>query len=173
MKRAALHFLVVVVLILCLGNTARADSSRLCDDAEESYDQGDFDRAIAGFTACIEEGPPDTADLVDAHFMRGLSRLDSGDTEASIPDFDHAIRLDPSYTAAYGNRGYALYSTGQTARAIEDYNRTIGLGGTYAERIYFFRGLAYYRLGNYDAAIHDYDQAVQFDANEAFRVHFN
>ena len=57
--------------------------------------------------------------------MRGgaLARLNR--LEQSIPDFDKAIKLDPSYTAAYFNRGHANRLKGDKAAAIRDFEKAL------------------------------------------------
>ncbi len=84
----------------------------------ESYEQGDFDRAITGYTECIAEGTSNTTDRAIAHYMRGRAQLEMGSIEAAIHDYNHAIRLNPNYAEAYGDRGYAFYSMGQPGQAI-------------------------------------------------------
>lgn len=46
----------------------------------------------------------------------------------AIPDFDYAIKLNPSNGAAYTNRGIAHYQTGNRAKALEDWRKAADLG---------------------------------------------
>ena len=50
-----------------------------------------------------------------------------GDYERAISDYTEAIRLDPKYSTAYANRGFAWLQKGDLDRAIGDYDRAIEL----------------------------------------------
>jgi len=44
-----------------------------------------------------------------------------GDSDRAIADYGEAIRIDPKYAAAYGNRGNAYRGTGDNERAIAEW----------------------------------------------------
>ena len=84
----------------------------------------------------------------------------------AVKEFNKAIRLVPSYTLAYNNRGYAYHKLGEDQRAIQDLDKAIQLDPNYA-KAYNNRGIAYGRLGQYQQAIEDFDKAIQLDPNYA------
>ena len=88
------------------------------------------------------------------YVQRGVGLFALGRMEAAIQDFDRAIKLydqqinyvmgipgnldeaaklNPKLALAYNNRGSAYYQIGQTEKAINDYDRAIGLGPRSAE----------------------------------------
>ena len=70
---------------------------------------------------------------------------------------------------AYNNRGNAFVVKGDYERAIQDFDRSIKLNGTYAKP-FNNRGVAYLKKGEYDLAIKAFDEATRLnpDYGEAF-----
>ena len=60
-------------------------------------------------------------------FNQGTTLLRSGQQREAIAYFDEAIRLNPSFSDAYTNRGSAYGNLGQHQRAIKDYDEAIRL----------------------------------------------
>ena len=63
----------------------------------------------------------------DAYNSRGNRFLEQRLLKMAIADFDEAIRLDPKFTVAYGNRAVAYKMQGDKTKAISDYERFIAL----------------------------------------------
>ena len=85
--------------------------------------------------------------------------------EKAIEYLNNAIKLQPDYADAYGNRGNAYGNLGQQQRAIEDYNEVIRLQPDYAYA-YNNRGFAYYGLGQYKRAIEDFNEAIRLQLDD-------
>ena len=64
---------------------------------------------------------------VPAHYNRGRTLQDVGDTVRAIADFDAAIRLRPGYVLALHSRGIALQTLGDSGRAIADFRQALSL----------------------------------------------
>jgi tetratricopeptide (TPR) repeat protein len=86
--------------------------------------------------------PLDAEDYLD----RAEDYLDSKEYRKAIEDYEKAIELDPNYTTAYNNRGYAYEVLEEYEKAIEDYEKTIELDPNYTNA-YYNQGSAY-RNGN-------------------------
>ena len=67
-------------------------------------------------------GPRDGALL---RFALGRALREAGDDAASVPEFRRAVDFDPAYSAAWQGLGEALAALGQSAAAIEAYQRGI------------------------------------------------
>ena len=85
--------------------------------------------------------------------------------EKAIEYLNNAIKLQPDYADAYGNRGNAYGNLGQQQRAIEDYDEVIRLQPDYAYA-YNNRGFAYYGLGQYKRAIEDFNEAIRLQLDD-------
>ena len=60
-------------------------------------------------------------------FEKGTRLLQKGDAERSVTYFQRAIAKEPNYYQAYHNLGLAHYRLGETARAEEDFQKSIEL----------------------------------------------
>jgi tetratricopeptide (TPR) repeat protein len=85
--------------------------------------------------------------------------------ESGIKCYDESLELKEN-ADAYSNRGVAYADLNQNERAIEDYNKAIGLNPNYAEA-YINRGNAYADLNQNERAIEDYNKAIELNPNYA------
>ncbi len=67
---------------------------------------------------------------------------------------------------AYNNRGNAYDEIGQFNRAVQDYDRAIGLDPS-DTNAFVNRGVAYGNLGQYTLSLGDYDRAIELNPNNA------
>lgn len=80
----------------------------------------------------------------------------------SIEYFSKAVQVDPDYSDAYNNMGYAYYKSGDFDRAITFYKKALA-NPVYptADRAYINLGNSYYRLGRYDDALVAFKEATK------------
>ena len=158
-----------------------AENVRLAEDAfnrgNAHVRQGEFDQAVAEYTAAIELNPQ----YIIAYRNRGNAYRRQGEYERAIADYTSAIGLNLHSQEAYDYyvRGVAYAEHGEYERAITDYTAAIGLnpqfGRAYHNRgnapvnplrpdrllqAYYNRGDAYYQLGEYGWAIADYSTVI-------------
>ena len=57
----------------------------------------------------------------------GVEHQLEGRLDEAVAEYDEAIRLDPRYAKAYGNRGVVYTALGQHQRAIQDFDEAIRL----------------------------------------------
>jgi len=81
------------------------------------------------------------------------------DPKKAIEYLNNAIKLQPNYANAYGNRGIAYHNLEQYQLAIEDFDKAVRLKPDLA-MTYSNRGSTYTILGEYQRAIEDFDKAV-------------
>jgi len=137
---------------------ARAHSSQ----GFACYQRGDFDGAIAEFTAVLRLMPGSA----ETYFARGVAYADRGDLERAIADFGESIRLDPGQTAAHQNRASAYMTRKEYGRAIDDYSALLRRTGE--PDLYYRRGVARSLNGQYAPAAEDYAAAVKLDPKSLY-----
>ena len=77
--------------------------------------------AIEGCTAVTDSGKATSAIVAEALVNRGDAyRLRQNDLDRAIADFDQAIRLRPTFSIAYRDRGKARQAKGDVAGGAAD-----------------------------------------------------
>jgi tetratricopeptide (TPR) repeat protein len=90
--------------------------------------QTEAQKAVENYEKTIQEkaARPNLMDA-DAYNTRGNRYLEQRQLKSAIADFDEAVRLDPKYTVAYGNRAIAHKLQGNKTKAISDFEKFIAL----------------------------------------------
>ncbi len=101
-----------------------------------------------------------------AYYNRGNARMDKGDLNGAIRDFDKAVTLNPHNILAWNNRGVARQKTGDLEGALGDFNRTIQLAQR-SSRAYNNRGTLRIEMKDSSGAIADYTRAIEIDPRNA------
>ena len=98
----------------------------------------------------------------DAYYNRGAAKIEKGDLDGAIADYNRAIELNPKDARAYYNRGIAKRAKRDLDGAIADFSRAIELDPKYAIA-YNNRGIAKEARGDLDGAIADFNRAIELD----------
>jgi tetratricopeptide (TPR) repeat protein len=101
-----------------------------------------------------------------ASFNSGRSWLAKKELDRALQEFNEAIRLNPAFGSAYGQRGIVWAQKRDYDRAIADYSEAIRLIPNEAWN-YFNRGLAWSRKREFDNAIQDFDTALRINPTNA------
>ena len=100
---------------------------------------------------------------------RAEVKLNLGDRQGAILDYDRSIAIKPNADAYY-NRGRAKSNLGDKQGAIIDYDKSIALNPK-AYNAYNNRGWIKYELGNKQEAMADYNRAIAL--NPKFALAYN
>jgi len=92
---------------------------------------GNFDRALADYSAAIELRP----EYAEAYNNRGFAYGRRGGFEQAIRDLSRAIELAPDYGEAYNNRAVAYFSLLEYDKAWADVRACRRFGGTPAPEL--------------------------------------
>jgi len=115
---------------------------------------------ICIFSGC---GPKTAYD----YYNRAEKNNEKNKTEEAIQDYTEAIRLDPSFTQAYVERGRIYLDKGNTDLAINDFNEASKLhpdDDTFGNFIiHKVLGDAYSLKGEWNLAILNYQTSLQID----------
>ena len=154
-------------------------ASEAVETVQQSPVASPIDRAIAAAISLQQQGAieqaiekwrslANVAEGVDsqlqarAWFSVGYLYDEEDNWEAAINAYDKAIRLKPTYAAAYNNQGIAKDVLGQHEAALADYDEAIRLDPDYAAA-YNNRGVAKNDLGQHEAALVDFDEALRLN----------
>ena len=96
--------------------------------------------------------------------VRGLARLQSGETERALEDFDQAVTLNPALGYVYENRALAHKAMSHRELALGDISRALSLNPRSARAV-TIRAQIYIADGELDRAIAEFKQALAFDPN--------
>ncbi len=99
-------------------------------------------------------------------FERGYKFQEAKNFEEGIRCYTEAIRLEPRFLEAYGNRGNMFADMGDTDRAIADYDQVLILKPN-DEMTYFNRAIVLKAQGNLDDAITDFSEAIRLKPHYA------
>lgn len=128
---------------------------------------GAYNQALPVLDKIIEKDPENKV----AYNMRGIVRLETGQTKLALKDFNFSVGLDSSDYRSLYNRGNAHYLQQNFDLAIQDYDKALRLDPKVAD-IYINRGNALVQLENYNQAILDYQFALKLDDSN-YLTHFN
>jgi tetratricopeptide (TPR) repeat protein len=105
-----------------------------------------------------------------AHFMKGITYKEMGDTAKAVASFKTTIDQDPEYYHAFIELGL-LYSIKHNKIAVDYFNSAIRLNPTSVEA-YYALGMFYQENDKFNDAINAYTKIIQLDPKNKF-AHYN
>src|SRR5476649_2741923 len=136
-------------------------ASAFAGSGDQAGAMADYKQALRVFTDVIRVSAPNGLIL----FQRGAIYQMIGDADQAIVDYSDAIRLSPSETYAYINRGIVLYTKKDNNEgAIHDFNAAIKINRREVPA-WKNRGLVYKRKGDLDQSISDFTEALSILGN--------
>jgi tetratricopeptide (TPR) repeat protein len=161
MRRLSPVIALISVMIATAG--AMAEELNGCEDR-------DPERRIAACTALIDapDTTPDRRAL--AFFRRALSWSQLGQYQRSIPDYDAAIRIAPSFALALNNRANAYQKLGKPSQGLPDIEQALEIAPQ--EPVFnATRGEIGQALGDREGAMRDHEAAMAFGGAAFVRLY--
>lgn len=93
-------------------------------------------------------------------YLQATDKLQRGDSKGALRDLNQAIRLNPEYASAYGDRATIKFQKGDRQGALSDLDRAIQIDPRLADA-YGIRGLYRVVTGNVQGAQSDVEKAVR------------
>ena len=156
----------VLVLLLCSG-PAPADGLSDLGTALDAAQQGNDPRALRYYDRALWSGELTRQDQAGAYFLRARAHVRLLNYAEAIADYGRAIEREPSFAAAYYNRGVTHASRGDLKAALADYDAAIGLGYAALYKPLFNRGRIYEDQGDFERAVADFKAAFSLAPDEA------
>jgi tetratricopeptide (TPR) repeat protein len=142
------------------------DANALINRALLRDRNGDHDGAIREYAAIIDmhaaEPLLSKTGVITVYNDRGVARLNGGDFDNAIADFNKAIEVDPKFATGYFNRGRAYFAKGNNDGAIADCSKALEIRPAYA-LAHLNRARAYRNKDNFSEAIEDFEKAIDLD----------
>ncbi|MBR4642010.1 MAG: tetratricopeptide repeat protein [Selenomonadaceae bacterium] len=152
-------------------------SNQKVADGNKFYYKGRFDDAIKLYTEALELNEDNVVACNLRGNIYGLFAMNQknipvaeSNRRQALADLDKALRLNPNYADAYGNRGFVYYGAKNFSAAIKDFDKAIQLNPNDAQN-YTYRGFCY-RQTDVAKAAADFDKAVELLPNNP-SVYFN
>ncbi|HHN65853.1 MAG TPA: tetratricopeptide repeat protein [Nitrospirae bacterium] len=102
----------------------------------------------------------------DYYVKKGNYRLEDGQYEDAIKEFNLALQKNPQHHMAYLGLALSYMQMGKNKKALEYFNRTISLKPDLAVA-YADRGILLDRMGEHEKALSDYKKALKLDPDLA------
>ena len=155
-----------LLFILCLLMATMAFSqkkfSELQNRANDSYQEGDYGRALNLFQQDIAQNPK----AGYSHLGAGASLIELGQYEDAVPYLDNAIQYlsKKERDLAYLEKGIALIAMEEYSVAVDVMNVAIQKYPKMAN-LYYTRGRAYKAMEYYPSARRDFEKSVELNPN--------
>ena len=158
--------LVFLFSCLALASGAGAEDLEYCHRGQGAHEAGRYERAVAFYTRCIEEGELTPFNLTAVYFNRANAYSDLGDFDRAIRDYDEAVRLDPVGADLYLNRGLAHASKASYRQAVADFDEAIALAPNFG-LAYQNRCMAMTLLDRFEEALNDCNESLRLQPKSA------
>lgn len=120
---------------------------------------GKFELDISFCSLALQSGEHGALSQATLFTHRGRARLELGDREGAITDFNTALDLNPGSALAYNERGRTYHKAGNNNQAIKEYSAALDLFPSYGAALRN-RGTAHLFHGNLEDARTDFDTAI-------------
>jgi len=118
------------------------------------------ERRIAGCSEVIDNPNIDPGTKSLAYAMRALALSLKGTLAEALPDYDAAIRLDPTSAMALNNRAWVLFKLDRLDEGMSDVGRSLDLAPL-SPHAHDTRAHIYQARGRRTEALRDYEQAMR------------
>lgn len=138
-----------------LGDREQLERSRLIQEANVLYSQGNFTGAEENLRKLIKKFPKDAF----GYYQLGNVLYQQRKAEEAITQYKEAIRLNSRYALAHNGMGIALASQGRLQEAIAEYQKALKINPEYADALASL-GQALWQQGNRDQALASLEKAA-------------
>lgn len=113
---------------------------------------------IATYNELINNNP----EFASAYVNRALAKLNSGDLDGAVNDYQQAIKIDSQDPTLYLNRALALVKQQQWRKALQDLNKALQLDPMNPKALRS-RGRVLFQLEEYQLALEDMNESIRLE----------
>lgn len=139
------------------------DTKGACSDFKMAVSLGDKEEAkwlnSADGAWCRNTNQVAHSQGASTYVDKGIEKINRGDFQGAIADFNKALEINSQYIAAYNGRATAKWGLGDTQGAISDYSKAIVTNPQHPDA-YNNRGLAKEFLGDLKGACSDWIKSI-------------
>lgn len=158
-------FLALAALLVACAASSGASSNTIAECFSENNE-----RRIAGCSELIENPYLDAGTKSLAYAMRALALSLQGALTEALPDYDMAIKLDPSSAMALNNRAWVLYKLDRLSEGLTDVERSLALAPA-SPHAHDTRAHIRQALGEPMAALRDYEEAMRYGGEPLVKLY--
>lgn len=163
LRRTLLAMLILALLLAGCGSgsepEAGGDAQVLLTSGQNALNSGDYNQAVADFTASVEANPS-----LDGYFGLGNAYTRLGQLSDAQQAYEKALEINPNHTATLSNLGVAYYQLGRLNEAQESFQKALALSPGDAETHYLL-GATYIQEGETAAAEEALQRALEINPN--------
>jgi tetratricopeptide (TPR) repeat protein len=165
--KGPISVVTAVLLAVILSTQAQAASRNAIRDCQ--MDVGDPDRGVAACTEVLDSMRLSRLDRAHVLTIRAVFYFSRGESDASLGDFDEAIRLEPDISGIRNDRGNIFRRIGDLDAALADYSDAIRLDPR-SDKAYANRGQIWRLKGDLDRALADQNQQIRLNPNDPWAL---
>jgi tetratricopeptide (TPR) repeat protein len=154
-----------LALLAACAVASGASSNTIAECFSENNEQ-----RIAGCSELIDTPNLDSGTKSLAYAMRALALALKGSLEEALPDYDMAIKLDPSSAMALNNRAWVLYKMNRLSEGLKDVERSLLLSPA-SPHAHDTRAHIRQAQGERTAALRDYEQAMRYGGEHLVKLY--
>lgn len=168
------YLLTLLAIILTVAAHAQIDTAALKKKAIAMYVDAEYSETIT----IVERLMSEDSTRADLYWLRGLCRLNKGETDEGMNDLSVSIALAPN-DVFYREMRSQMHSL-----MLEFDEALIDMQGAYSvlppygkatdslyQNVYGMLGMCYSDVRNFDSAMHYYKKALALDSNNEMAVH--
>ncbi len=163
------HCRCIVTALVVLASACLASTGALSNPIAECFSDNN-ERRIVGCSDLIDNPNLDTGTKSLAYAMRALALSLNGALNQALPDYDMAIKLDPSSAMALNNRAWVLYKLNRLDEGMSDVERSLALAQS-SPHAHDTRAHIRQARGERTAALRDYEQAMRFGGEHLIKLY--
>jgi len=135
------------------------------EQAETAYRAGEYDNAVALFSAYLEQKPTNPW----GHYMLGLSAWKAGDRRTAETAYETSLSLDPRHVKSMLGLSRVLIEDGRADEALQELEFAAEVDPT-SPQVFRLMGRAYGELGRTDDAVAAYLDAIAQDDTDVWAL---